>query len=345
MATFRKIGKSLADGSAVPGRRSLRGRVKMIGVGVAVLVAMTALMLVAAPRSSADYSGDRRPFDIAITVDDLTGNGRLPTGMTRLSIAELYIKALKQHGVPEAYGLVNVAKLQRDKDGGKVLDSWRRAGYPLGNHSYSHLNLNRASSFEQWKTDVVTGEQEIARRMDGADWHYFRFPNMAAGRDQAQHDSAMAFLKQRGYRIAEATVSFDDWAYSEAYARCLAKGDTAAIATMKAQYLKNIDLGIVRMKSLSHKVYGRMIPQILLTHLSGWGAVMLPEVLARLDVAGARYVSLTAVQRDPAYNGDDPWTGNQLMMERIARQKNIDIDAIAKLHRPGSLKTLCRNNS
>ena len=88
-----------------------------------------------------------------------------------------------------------------------------------------------------------------------------------------------------------------------------------------------------------------MIPQILLTHLSGWGAVMLPEVLARLDVAGARYVSLTAVQRDPAYNGDDPWTGNQLMMERIARQKDIDIDAIAKLHRPGSLKTLCRNNS
>lgn len=317
----------------------------MLGTGAAVVVAAAALMLIAAPRSSADYSGDRQPFDIAITVDDLTGNGRLPPGMTRLSIAELYIKALKQRGVREAYGLVNVAKLQRDKDGGKVLDSWRRAGYPLGNHSYSHLNLNSASSFEQWKTDVVTGEQEIARRMEGADWHYFRFPNMAAGRDQAQHDSAMAFLKQRGYRIAEATVSFDDWAYSDAYARCLAKGDAAAIAAMRALYLKNIDQGIVRMKSLSHKIYGRMIPQILLIHLSGWGAVMLPEVLARLDAAGARYVSLTAVQRDPAYNGDDPWTGNQLMMERIARQKNIDIDAISRLQPAGDLKTLCRKSS
>lgn len=313
----------------------------MIGVGAAVLVGMAALMLIAAPRSSADYSNDKRPFDIAITVDDLTGNGRLPPGMTRLSIAELYIKALKQRGVPEAYGLVNVAKLQRDKDGGKVLDGWRRAGYPLGNHSYSHLNLNRASSFDRWKTDVVTGEQEIARRMEGADWHYFRFPNMAAGRDQAQHDSAMAFLGQRGYRIAEATVSFDDWAYSDAYARCLAKGDTAAITAMKAQYLKGVDHGIVRMKSLSHKVYGRMIPQILVTHLSGWGAVTLPEVLARLEAAGARYVSLTAVQRDPAYYGDDPWTGNQLMMERIARQRKIDIDAIPRLRPTGDLKTLC----
>jgi peptidoglycan/xylan/chitin deacetylase (PgdA/CDA1 family) len=303
---------------------------------------MAVMMLIAAPRSSADYSSDKRPFDLVVTVDDLTGNGQLPSGMTRLSIAELYIRTLKQHGVPEAYGLVNVAKLQRDEDGSEVLDSWRRADYPLGNHSYSHLNLNRASSFEQWKSDVVTGEQEIARRMEGVDWRYFRFPNMAAGRDRAQHERAMTFLKQQGYRIAEATVSFDDWAYSDAYARCLAKGDTAAIAAMKAQYLKAIDQGIVRMKSLSHTVYGRMIPQILLTHLSGWSAVMLPEVLARLDAAGARYVSLAAAQRDPAYKGDDPWTGNQLMMERIARQKKIDIGAIPRLPLPGNLKALCR---
>lgn len=311
-------------------------------MGTAAVIAAAALMLIAAPRSSADYADDRQPFAIAITVDDLSGNGRLPPGMTRLSIAGLYIQALKQRRVPEVYGLVNVSKLQRDSDGAEVLDSWRRAGYPLGNHSYSHLNLNRASTFEEWKTDVVKGEQEIARRMKGADWRFFRFPNMAAGKDQSQHDMAIAFLRQRGYKIAEATVSFDDWAYSDAYARCLAKGDDAAILAMKAQYLEGVDDGIVRMKALSHKVYGRMIPQILLTHLSGWSAAMLPDVLARLDSAGARYVRLTSVKRDPSYNADDPWTGNQLMMERIAREKEIDISTIRKLHPTDNLKILCR---
>ncbi|UZW57781.1 polysaccharide deacetylase family protein [Sphingobium sp. JS3065] len=303
---------------------------------------MAGMMLLAAPRDPADYSHDRQPFDIAITVDDLSGNGDLPPGMTRLAIADLYLRTLKRHRVPDAHGLVNVGKLRRDRDGAAVLDRWRRAGYSLGNHSYSHMNLNRAPSLQAWEADVVTGEEEIARRMEGADWRYFRFPNMAAGRDKAQHDSAIAFLKERGYRIAEASVSFDDWAYSDAYARCLRTGDRAAVAAMKAQYLKGVDDGIVRMKALSHAVYGRMIPQVLLTHLSAWGADTLPDVLARLDAAGARYVSLPQAQRDPAYAGADPWAGNQLLMDRAARQRRIDVEAIPKPHSPVDPRTLCR---
>lgn len=315
---------------------------RLLAMGGAGLSAMAAMMLLAAPRAPVDHSRDMRPFDIAITVDDLPGNGGLPPGMTRLAITGLYIHALKQRRVPDAYGLVNAAKLQRDSDGPEVLDSWRRAGYSLGNHSYSHMNLNRAASFEEWEADVVAGEQEIARRMRGADWRYFRFPNMAAGKDKAQHDRAMAFLKQRGYRIAEASVSFDDWAYSDAYARCLGKGDMAAIDAMKAQYFKGVEDGIARMKTLSHAVYGRLIPQILLTHLSAWGADTLPEVLARLDAAGARYVSLSRAQSDPAYTRADPWAGNQLLMDRAARQRKIDVEAIPKLHPVINLKALCR---
>ncbi|KEQ52734.1 Polysaccharide deacetylase precursor [Sphingobium chlorophenolicum] len=315
---------------------------RLLGIGGACMGAMAAMMLLAAPHDPADYSHDRQPFDIAITVDDLSGNGNLPPGTTRLAIADLYLHTLKRHGVPDAYGLVNVGKLERDSDGAAVLDRWRRAGYSLGNHSYSHMNLNRAPSLEAWEADVVTGEQEIASRMEGADWRYFRFPNMAAGRDKAQHDSAMAFLKERGYRIAEASVSFDDWAYSDAYARCLRTGDRKAIAAMKAQYLKGVDDGILRMKALSHAVYGRMIPQVLLTHLSAWGADTLPDVLARLDAAGAHYVSLPQAQRDPAYVAPDPWAGNQLLMDRAARQRKIDVEAIPRPRSPVDPKTLCR---
>ncbi|WP_375197166.1 polysaccharide deacetylase family protein [Sphingobium sp.] len=327
-----------------PFRRGPRNRrhMRLAGTGGIALTAMAGMVLMAAPRAPIDYSRVRQPFDIVITVDDLSGNGRLPPGVTRLAVADLYIGALKRHRVPDAFGLVNVSKLDRDPDGREVLDRWRRAAYSLGNHSYSHMNLNRAPSLAAWKSDVVTGEQEIARRMRGADWRYFRFPNMAAGKDKAQHDEAIAFLKQRGYRIAEASVSFDDWAYSDAYARCRAKGDAAAIAAMKAQYLQAVDDGIIRMKALSHTLYGRMIPQILLTHLSAWSADMLPQVLDRLDAAGARYVTLQAAQRDPAYQGVDPWEGNQLMMDRVARQRKIATDAIPRLRPADNMKGLCR---
>ncbi|HUD95219.1 polysaccharide deacetylase family protein, partial [Sphingobium sp.] len=264
----------------------------------------------------------------------------LPPGMSRLQIADEYIAALKAHRVPAVYGFVNASKLQRDSDGRDVLSSWRDASFPLGNHSYNHLNLNK-TPLEDWKADVLKDEQQIARRMRGADWHYFRFPFLSAGRDRQVHDAAAAFLKQHGYKVAEVSVSFDDWAYGDAYARCLAKGDDASIEAMKSQYFKGVDDGIARMKALSMQTYGRMIPQVLLTHLSAWSSMTMPDVLARLEAAGARYVSLPQAQGDAAY-ADDPWAGNQLVMDRAARKARIDTEAFPSLQPTDNLKSLCR---
>ena len=61
--------------------------------------------------------------------------------------------------------------------------------------------------------------------MQGADWQVLRYPFLDAGNTQARHDAALAWLKQQGYRIADVSLSFDDWAYTETYARCRAKGD------------------------------------------------------------------------------------------------------------------------
>ena len=57
-----------------------------------------------------------------------------------------------------------------------------------------------------------------------------------------------------------------------------------------------MDAGIARMKALSERVYGRVIPQVLLTHMGAWSAATLPGVMARLDAAGARYVPLAQAQ-------------------------------------------------
>ena len=102
------------------------------------------------------FAGER--FDIAITVDDLPYHGALPPGMTRLDVAEGYLRTLKAHGVPQAYGFVNASKLTQEPGVDAVLDAWRAAGYPLGNHTFTHLNLDRAASLEAWRSDVIAGE-------------------------------------------------------------------------------------------------------------------------------------------------------------------------------------------
>jgi len=241
-------------------------------------------------------------FDIAITVDDLPAHGsRLPPGVTRMNVADTFIKTLKAHGVNEAYGFVNARALAVEPSSVQVLDAWRQAGYPLGNHTYSHLSLDAAESQDVWERDVEAGEAPIIPRMHNADWRYFRFPFLAAGNDLAKREGAFAYLRSKGYKIADVSVSFDDWDYTDAYTRCAVKGDSATIDAMKAQYLKGVDSDIARMKSTSQQLFGRMIPQVLLIHIGAFTAITLDDVMKRLDAAGARYVTLAQAQSDPVY--------------------------------------------
>jgi hypothetical protein len=199
------------------------------------------------------------------------------------------------------------------------------------------MNLERAPSLDAWQADVAAGEPAVAARMATADWHYLRFPNLAAGTSRGA--DALAWLRGRGYKVADVSIAFGDWNYTDAYARCVAKGDSGAIAAMKAQYLHNVDAGIAQMKEHSRQVYGRVIPQVLLTHIGGWSAVTLPDVLARLDAAGAHYVTLAQAQADPAYL--QPGGGS--VITRTARLKGMRLAASEPDAQPAlDLKSLCR---
>lgn len=290
------------------------------------------MLLLAGAAAGAGADG----FDIAITVDDLPAHGPLPDGMTRLGIAQSYIDTLKRHGVPQAYGFVNAVKLEREPGSEAVLDAWRAAGYPLANHSYSHMNLARAASFDAWREDVILGEPAVASRMAGADWHYFRFPNLALSNER--RGEALALLVQRGYKVADVSVAFGDWVYTDAYARCVAKNDQDAIAAMKREYLRGVEHGIAAMQAQSQQVFGRVIPQVLLTHLGGWSALTMPDVMARLDAAGARYITLQQAQSDPAYA--EPGGGS--LLARAAKKKGIKLAAEEETAAGLDVKSVCR---
>lgn len=281
-------------------------------------------------------------FDLAITVDDLPVHGPLPSGMSWPGIARSYIGTLKQHGVAQAWGFVNARQLGDHPASAPALDDWRRAGYPLGNHSFSHVGLSQAPSLQAWLDDVKAGEPAIAARMAGQDWRVLRYPFLDGGGEGERHDGAAQWLRSQGYRIADVGISFDDWAYTDTYARCLDKGDAQAIAAMKLDYGRRIDQAIARTRALSQRVYGRMVPQVLLTHLGAWSAATLPDVMARLDAAGARYVTLEQAQADAAYRAPSPRSGNGMLMERRARDAGIALDGVPAVDAPMPMNALCR---
>ncbi|MCG2583944.1 polysaccharide deacetylase family protein [Massilia sp. TS11] len=277
-------------------------------------------------------------FEIVITVDDLPAHGPLPPGMSRLGIAEQTLAVLKAHGVPEAWGFVNAKRLTEDPATEQVLLRWRQAGYPLGNHTHSHLNIDRAPSQRAWEADVEAGEGAIARHMPGDSWRVFRYPNLNVGSVAERRAAAQAYLRAKGYRIADVSVAFSDWDYTDAYARCLARGDQASIAQMTRAYLANVDAGILRMRAMSQRVYGRQIPQVLLTHLGGFSAITLDAVLSKLDAAGARYITLAQAQRDPAYAE----AGGGSVMSRAAQAQSSDLSGLPTVPDSSAARQMCK---
>lgn len=275
-------------------------------------------------------------FDVAITVDDLPAHGRLPPGMSWLGITKSHLEIYKSNGVKEAFGFVNAGKIATNPDGAAILDVWRDAGHPLGNHTYSHMNLSQAPTLEAWFTDVEAGEAPLKARMAGTDWHYLRFPFLNSG--EQREPAALEYLRAHGYKVADVSISFRDHTYTDAYYRCVEKNDLATITTMKAAYLADIDAAIAQMKEQSMQIYGRVIPQVLLTHLGGWSAVTLPDVMSKLNAAGAHYVTLAQAQSDPAYS----LVGGGSVLARAAKQKGIKLNVSNPTLSSAEIEKLCR---
>ena len=263
----------------------------------AVLVALLWIWALALPAAAQQQ--------IAITFDDLPSHSALPADTTRVDIAKQIIAALKDANAP-AYGFMNGLRLVDEPLSAPVLQLWRDAGFPIGNHTYSHMNLNRVP-LADWEDDVVRNEGVLAPLMSGGDWRWLRFPFLAEGDTLAKHDAVRAFLAGRGYRIAAVTLSFDDYLWNEPYARCVAKGDKATIAAMETAYLDAAQTSLFYYHALSQELYGRDIPYVLLMHLGAFDARMLARLLALYLAKGVTFVSLDQAEADPFYRVDsDP---------------------------------------
>jgi peptidoglycan/xylan/chitin deacetylase (PgdA/CDA1 family) len=140
--------------------------------------------------------------------------------------------------------------------------------------------------------------------MAGQDWHWFRFPYLYEGDTLARRNELRAYLRGRGYRVAEVTIDFQDYAWNDPYARCAARHDERGIATLKEMYLANASEAIRMGRQRARQVYGRDIAHVMLLHHGGIEAVMLPELIGLLRAKGFQLVTLEEAESDPAYAGE-----------------------------------------
>lgn len=266
------------------------------------------------------------PRQIAITFDDLPAHGPLPPGETRLEVAQRVIRALKAAHVPATYGFVNGQRVEDNPSTVNVLAAWRKAGFPLGNHTWSHVNLDQVP-LQQFEGDIEKNEPLLELQMKGADWHWFRFPYLAEGDSIEKKTGIRVYLAEHGYKIAGVTMSFDDYNWNEPYARCSEKHDAAKIHWLEVSYLRAAEADIAYRHAMAEQALGHDLPYVLLMHIGAFDARMAPRLLALYRRHGFTFIPLEQAEQDPFYRYDlDPkLVPGPDMLEEMMKEKNLPL--------------------
>jgi len=243
--------------------------------------------------------------------------------------------------VIETYGFVNGLFTEQNPSSDEVLKAWRAAGFALGNHTWSHLNLNQ-HTVEEFEADLLRNEPLLNPLMTGEDWHWLRYPFLAEGDTPEKRSAIRSFLLQHGYRIAAVTMSFGDYRWNEPYARCKQKGDSKAVEQLESTYLQAADQSIDFYRRLSNSLFGRDIPYVLLMHIGALDAEMLPRLLELYRSRGFQFITLDQAERDDFYRED---TDLRLppapdMLEGLAAERHVPMSPRPEL--PLQPETQCK---
>jgi peptidoglycan/xylan/chitin deacetylase (PgdA/CDA1 family) len=271
------------------------------------------------------------PVRVAITVDDLPAHGDLVPGMTRMDVVRGVLKALKDNGVPQAYGFANGYDIGTEPDLIDVLKEWLKAGYPLGNHTYSHADLDKITA-QAYIIDIEKMDRLLQTLTSLSPLiekrHVFRYPNLHEGYPLEKRDTVRTYLFKNSYTIAEVSVDHEDWAWTNAYTRCLNQQDEKSIAWLKSHVVDAAEGRLRASKKVSEILFHRNIPQILLIHDGAFDAVMLDTILRDFRSKGVTFIKLDEALADPAYKTNPKYAspGGRTFLEQIAESRQLDVE-------------------
>ncbi len=245
--------------------------------------------------------------EVAITIDDLPrgGDGGPGNLVGVRAMTERLLKPFHDEKIP-LIGFVNEGRAQGLGPQGlrQILDLWLDAGADLGNHSYSHLNINNVP-LKEYTADIVKGEPILraALAARGKKLEFYRHPFLFTGPTPEIKKEMQVFLDKHGYRVAPVTFDDDDYLFAAAYMMPEFKD------RVRKEYGPYMESIVAAFEKMSVQVVGREFPQILLIHASQMNADLMPDLLAMFRRRGYTFVTLDHALADPAYRLPDEYAG------------------------------------
>lgn len=231
--------------------------------------------------------------EIAITIDDLPFVGTDSNDASNLKRShDRFIKILQSltdNQVP-ATGFVIAGSIGKGQ--WQLLDQFRNEGFELGNHTYSHANLNKISS-EKYIDEIARADKILTPVMTQP--KYFRYPYLAEGKGQIKQD-VQDYLTANQYIVAPVTIDSKDYMFN---ARLLAvswRARNAYLSQIKQQYLDYIWKQTLLAEKRSHG-NGK---QILLIHANLLNSHFLSDVIQMYKNNGYHFITLSEALNNTA---------------------------------------------
>ena len=264
--------------------------------------------------------------EVAFTFDDLPAHGPLPPGVARPAVVKSILATLHREGMPPVFGFINGFRVAQYPYQVHILQAWRDAGEPLGNHTWSHPELDKLTPSD-YEANIARNEPLLHQLEPNADWHWFRYPFLEEGDTVEKREAVRRWLSAHHYRIAEVSMDFQDYLWNEPYARCSAAHDAVAIRQLHDTYLATADEYIRVYRTLAQRLYGHDVPYVLLLHVGAFDARMLPELIALFRKEDFQFVPLETALAEPVYRADPkvPTPGGSTFNEMVASERHVEV--------------------
>jgi peptidoglycan/xylan/chitin deacetylase (PgdA/CDA1 family) len=270
------------------------------------------------------------PTKVAITLDDLpSGTSEFPAPLSRIEALREIIKALKTNRI-QPYGFANGNFMEIDPGQKNILQMWLAANYPLGNHTYNHLDLDLVG-VKVFLNDIAKEDDLLAAFEPSAygirTRRVFRYPYLSEGTTPEMREAVHSYLSANRYRVAEVTTDYNDWAWSVAFDRCTAQQDRKSTVWLTGHVLESADRRLRRTNLISERMLHFRIPQILLLHFNSFTARTLGGILEHWRKEGVQFVSLDEALAQPIYRFDPKGTrqAGLLFLDKIALSLGINL--------------------
>jgi peptidoglycan/xylan/chitin deacetylase (PgdA/CDA1 family) len=245
--------------------------------------------------------------EVAITFDDLPASrGEFKT---MEYVTTNLLKSVEANKVP-AVGFVNEGKLyvggKSDSRRVALLEMWLNAGLELGNHTFSHVQINE-TPLAAYTKDVIRGEiitsNLLAKR--GKRLRYFRHTQLRTGPTLEYKSELDKFISERGYTIAPVTIDNNENVIAQVYAKAKQDGDKETMKRVADAYIRYMEEIFAFFEKLSADSLGYEVKQTLLLHANELNADHFDDLVQMMRARDYKFISLEEALKDPAYSLPD----------------------------------------